>query len=317
MRKILGILFITVVCFSGTAQISEMKWELDYQIFLKLANDSNYTYDIREVFHVNNSNDPHTTDFIFYPVNPGAEFADEVPARAISDSVYSTLWNALHSNLGGGWIHFTNCIAYALETGRLSLTAPLMLRPETGWKPKPMTDSYKRTKKWDYYIPYSQKHAQQEYLKRVKSGDIGDLKSLPPFYIELFQNTNQKEYDALLSKNKKATKAKIDLVKIILGANYLGKAQISYLSNSVLEAVLAYSSNMLPSLIIFDEFEAAAAMSLNANGYKIENIVYRSGANITKVEAEKRQSQIQAIIDKINSYNQNSFRKRLDGYYNK
>lgn len=292
-----------------------MKWELDYQIYMKLANDSNYTYDIREAFHVNNLKEEFTSDFVFYPVNPGEQFANEIPVKISSEETYTTLWNALHAKIGGGWVHFSNCIAYAIETGKLSLTAPLMKRPESDWKPKPMTETYKRTKNWEYYVPFSQKNAQKEYQAKVKSGNIGDINSLPSSYVELFLNTTQKDYDLLKARGKKDVVAKIDLVKVILGANYLGEAQITYISNAVLESVVTYSSNMLPSVIIFDEFEAAAAMSLTAEGYKIEDVVYRASADLSDVEAALRREQIEQIIAKINEYNQNSFKKRLGSYY--
>ena len=56
------------------AQVAEMNWELDYQIFLKMGNDSNYTYDISELFHITDAkNIEFSSDFVFYPVNPGQE----------------------------------------------------------------------------------------------------------------------------------------------------------------------------------------------------------------------------------------------------
>ncbi len=297
------------------SQITEMKWELDYEVFFKLSNDSTYSYDIREAFHVKNVKDEFTSDFVFYPVNPGEQFAREVPVQSEENPKYSTLWSALHAKIGGGWVHFSNCIAYAIETGELNLSAPLMKRPESDWKPKPMTDSYKRTKKWLYYVPVSQKNAQKEYQARLKSGDVGDLNSLPSSYVDLLLNTPQNDYDLLKRSGKKDIVAKIDLVKVILGANYLGEAQITYISNAILKSVLAYSSNMLPSVIIFDEFEAAAAMSLNAEGYKIEEVVYRAAADISEIEAKQRREQIEQIVEQINEYNKNSFKKRLGSYY--
>jgi hypothetical protein len=292
-----------------------MKWELDYELYLKLANDSNYTYDIREAFHVQDTKQDIASDFVFYPVNPGQEYLKSVPAQDKSQE-YKTLWSALNAKIGWGWIHFTNCIAYSLETQKLDLRSPLMKRPESNWKPKPMTDSYKRTKDWDYYVPVSQKNAQKEYKARQSEASLGDLNSLPPAYIDLFLNTNQKDYDKLRIDGKKKTVAKIDLVKVLMGANYLSEAQITYISNMVLEAVKTYSTNMLPSVIIFDEFDAAALMSLNADGYKIENIVFRGEANLRKDTVEQRTEEIKKIIDQINTYNQNSFKKRLGNYYN-
>lgn len=307
------VLIISVI--SLRAQVSEMNWSLDYQIYLKLANDSNFVYDIREAFHVTNSGENITTDFVFYPVNPGMDYINEIPGDTAGNGSYKTLWSALHANIGGGWVHFTNCIAYALETKKIDLTSPLMVRPKTDWKPKPLTDSYKRTKDWKYYIPVEQKLAQKEYKIRLSKGELGDLKSLPQSYIDLFLNTSQKEYDELKAQQKFNLIAKIDLVKMLMGTNYLGEAQILYISNSVLESVLAYSNNMLPTVIVFDEFDAAAVMSLNADGYKIDRIVYKQSANISEQEAITRNEQIRRIIEKINEYNRNSFKKRLGNYY--
>lgn len=317
MRRVSNALILSFLVFIVDAQVAEMKWELDFQIYLKLANDSNYTYDIREAFHVKNHKEEFTSDFVFYPVNPGEEFADEIQQTASNREEFTTLWNALHAKIGGGWIHFSNCIAYSIETGNLDITSPLMKRPELTWKPSPMTESYKRTRDWEYYVPVSQKNAQKEYKAKRKSGTLGDLNSLPPSYLELFLNTSQKQYDELKESGKMDVIAKIDLIKVILGSNYLGKAQITYMSNTILESVLEYSSNRLPSVIIFDEFEAAAAMSLTAEGYKIEDLVYRSSANITDVEAESRRKQIQQIVEEINDYNKKSFKKRLGSYYQK
>jgi len=72
------VLIISVV--SLRAQVAEMSWALDYQIYLKLANDSNFVYDIREAFHVTNSDENITTDFVFYPVNPEWIISKKFPA---------------------------------------------------------------------------------------------------------------------------------------------------------------------------------------------------------------------------------------------
>ncbi len=315
MEKIFLTVLISLLSIISKAQVAEMNWELDYQIYLKLANDSNYVYDIRDAFHVKGAKEEFLSDFIFYPVNPGQEFATEVSGQEKSDTAYKTLWSALHAKLGGGWIHFSNCIAYALETKNLRLTSPLMKRPQSDWKPKPMTESYRRTKNWPYYVPVSQKEAQKEYKVRLKNNTLGDIKSLPQSYTELFLNTSQNDYERLVIEGKKDVVAKIDLVKVILGANYLSDVQINYMSNAILEAVLSYSSNILPSVIIFDEYDAAVAMSLNTNGYRVENIVYRASANISEREAERRKIEIESVVAKINQYNHNSFRKRLGKYY--
>lgn len=315
MRQAIIVLILCVWPVGLFSQISEMKWELDYEIFLKLSNDSSYSYDIRRLFHVTNSNEEFSSDFVFYPVNPGKEFANEVKGIPNVNDNYFTLWSALHAKIGGGWIHFSNCIAFALEMGYLDIKAPLMKRPQTGWKPDPVTESYRRTNGWEYYVPVNQKEGQKEFLARVRTKDIADINSLPESYLELYLNTSDKDYESLRTSGRKAEVAKIDLVNIILGSKFLGEAQINYMSNAILESVLSYTSNRLPSVIIFDEFDAAAAMTLNAQGYKIENIVYRSAANITVEEAAMRNEQIEQIVKKINDYNRNSFKKWLGNYY--
>lgn len=299
-----------------TAQVAEMNWELDLEIYLKMANDSNYTFDIREVFHITDINrTDFTSEFVFYPVNPGDDFVNDVVARSAEGSNYKTLWSALNAKLGGGWIHFINCIAYALETHSLDLTEPIMKRPESNWKPDPVTETWARTRKWDYYIPVSQKNANKEFKLRVKNKEFGDLKNLPHSYIELFEGTSDKKYKQLEAAANSKEIAKIDLVKVMLGANYLGEEQINYLSNAVLNAVKSYSTTKLPSVLIFDEYEAAAAMSLNAEGYVLESVVFRSSAGLSVEERNSRKKEIIKILNTINSYNQEAFKKRLDTYY--
>jgi hypothetical protein len=315
MKKIIFAvpLLFSLISFS---QVSEMKWELDYQILLKMANDSDYTYDIREVFHVTDAkNTDFTSEFVFYPVNPGESYTNELLQEPMEETSYKTLWSALHSKLDGGWIHFANCIAYALETQSLNLKEPIMKRPETDWKPDPVTESWKRTHKWEYYIPVLQKNAIKEYKLRKKNNELGDLKSIPASYINLFLSTSDKEYSDFQSTGNFNEIAKIDLIKVLLGANYLGEDQIKYVSNAVLNAVKGYSSSNLPSVLIFDEFEAAAAMSLDAGGYKLESIVFRSSAELSQAEMETRKEQVSKIIETINAYNKAAFQKRLKSYY--
>ena len=53
MKKVLIVAVIhTLILLPLGAQVKEMNWKLDYQIYLKMANDSNYTYDIRDLFPV-------------------------------------------------------------------------------------------------------------------------------------------------------------------------------------------------------------------------------------------------------------------------
>ena len=41
IRSYYGIVWAT----NTHAQVAELNWELDYEIYMKMANDSNYTYD--------------------------------------------------------------------------------------------------------------------------------------------------------------------------------------------------------------------------------------------------------------------------------
>lgn len=316
MRKLIFIIIsasLSQVCFS---QVSEMNWELDYQIYLTMANDSNYSYDVRELFHVTDLKNPNfTSEFVFYPVNPGENYSQEMQDHDSVKIVNNTLWSALNSKLGGGWVHFANCIAYALETQQLNLQEAIMKRPETSWKPDPVTDTWKRTHKWKYYVPVDQKLAISEYRARLKNNELGDLKNLPLNYIDDFLSTSNKEYLQLIDESKFNELAQLNLVKVILGSNYLGEAQISYMSNAILLSVQNYSASNLPSVLIFDDFDAAAAMSINTNGYLLESIVFRASAELSEEEITERQSEISEIIKTINEYNRESFKKRLRSYY--
>ncbi len=297
------------------AQVAELNWELDYEIYMKMANDSNYTYDIRDVFHITDArNTEFTSEFVFYPVMPGDSYAASL-AEVQSQGNYSTLWSALNAKLGGGWVHFINCISYALEMQVLNLQEPIMKRPVSNWKPNPVTETWKRTHKWGYYIPISQKDAQLEYKTKQKEGSLGDLKNLPASYLNLFETTHSKAYARMKADGEYNTLAKIDLVKVILGANYLGEEQINYLSNAVLNAVKSYSQRKLPSVLVFDEFDAAAAMTLSSEGYHLESVVFKASAQLSSEEMEQRKSEIQEIVATINAYNKASFQKRLQTYY--
>ncbi|QQS50495.1 MAG: hypothetical protein IPM71_13025 [Bacteroidota bacterium] len=310
--SILVVLLLSVL--SIHSQVVEMKWELDYEIYLTLSNDSSYAYDLREAFHVSDTKEDYQTEFVFYPVNPGSDYAMQIPDSSKA-GIQKTLWSALNANLGGGWVHFTNCVAYALEIRMLDLKAPLMQRPESKWKPHPMTESYQRTKDWNYYVPMGQKEAQKEYTLRLAENKPGDIQSMPSTYLDLFLNTSQKQYDKLVAEGKWNTVAKIDLIKLMLGSNYLGEAQISYISSQVLAAIKAYTSNVLPSVVVFDEFDAAALMSLDAQGYKVEKIVFRESSQLSEETKSSRIEEISGIVKNINEYNQNSFQKRLGNYY--
>jgi hypothetical protein len=225
-----------------------------------------------------------------------------------------TLWGALHNFIGGGYIHLVNTMLYTLESGGLSLNAPLLVRPTTRWKPNPVTETYRRTRKWKHYMPTTHKLAQAEYYEKQKRGELGDIQKLPMAWIELLLQTNEKEYQKLKASKPKDA-AKIDLIKLLLGSNYLGEAQITYIQSMVKKAVVQYAQNSLPCIIVFDDLEAAVAMSLNEQGYAIERFVFRNGQNLLPDELTARQTQISATIAGINRLNQKLFEEKLRKYY--
>jgi hypothetical protein len=233
-----------------------------------------------------------------------------------SGSKAKTLWSAIHSKIGGGWSHFLNCMLYALESNTVNLTAPLMKRPESNWKPRPMTESYKRTKKWDYYVPVTQKEAIKEYKIRKKNNQLGDIARLPDSFIESFIESSEEEYQSLQMIPRSKKRAQIDLVKIMLGSIYLSQVQIDYISNSVLKAAIQYSATQLPSVIILDDLNAAVAMSLDISGYKVEEIVFSDADRWGTSVLDDRRKKINALIHQINEINQNIFAERLKKYYN-
>jgi hypothetical protein len=188
---------------------------------------------------------------------------------------------------------------------------------QTKWKPKPVTDSYLRTKRWKYYTPVLRKEAVKEYELRKGRNELGDLKSIPPEFIELMRSTSDRDYRKLLDKGELNKAAKIDLVKLMMGTNFLGEVQINYIRNAVLQAVRNYAANKLPSILVFDEFDAAAVMTLAPEGYQIDAIAFKRSSELTEPEKQAKTSEMIKIIAKINSYNHHSFMKRLDNYYQK
>lgn len=309
--------------------ISAMRWGADYKLHVKLANDSDYVVDVRGLYHTGKDLFIDTTDnsATYYPVTLDKEFVDYIKSKRIyndessTDSLtqtsYKTLWSALHGNIGGGYIHFINCMVYALESQNLRLSDPILMRPATKWKPKPMTQSYKRTRKWTYYYPNTQQLALKEYKLRKREGDLKDLQGVPQPFIDLFLSTSQSDYDRMVANRGMREVAQIDLVKLLLGAKYLGEDQIRYISSRVLIAVMKYNVNTMPSVIIFDDYNAAVALSLGVNGYKIEKIVYSDGEVVSGSELEGRTELIEALIKRINEANERVFRKKLQIYYQK
>jgi len=304
--------------FQGSL-IDKMRWGRDFKLYLELDNDSNYIMDIKELHHVDTDKGNEEGDFTYYPVRLDPEFVQKLKENSYAserDSVIettnTTLWSSLHGAIGGGWVHFINCMLYSLETQHLSLTAPLMKRPESNWKPRPMTESYKRTRKWTYYVPVDQKLAQKEYKKRQKDGDLADLQDVPERFTQIFLETSRKDYQEIKDKEKKA---QIDLIKLLLGAHYLGETQITYIRSSVLKATSKYAENQLPSVIILDNFRAAVAMSLNESGYHVEKIVFSDQKQLDEYELKAREQRIQDLIAHINKTNKEIFRKKLQQHY--
>ncbi len=308
--------------------ISEMRWGQDYNLHIKLSNDSNYVMDVRALHHTGElSLNPKTESATYYPVSLDEEFINHIKNRKLEDdkvlatdstsssSSPTTLWSALHGTLGGGYVHFVNCLVYALESGHVKLNDPIMRRPETRWKPKPMTQSYKRTRKWQHYAPYNQKLAQKEYKLRKREDDLKDLEGIPEKFLETFVNTNQKEYEQLVAEGKKMSVAQIDLIRLLLGAKYLGVNQIQYIQKRVASSVLLYSMSNLPSVIIFDDYQAAVAMTLDKSGYKIDYVVFQDQNSLSSQEYGDRYQMIETLINAINEANDKVFRKRLSNYY--
>lgn len=304
--------------------IKDMRWGLDYKINLTLANDSVYSINVEDIIHSKTlTDDTVGGDFVYYPVMLAKDFVEKLKQSNpnISDTIATpsgkpaSLWSALHGSIGGGWLHFVNCLLYSLDTKYLNLTSPLMERPKTKWKPKPVTPTYMRTKDWSYYIPTDQKHAQKEYCQKAKEKSLANLQDLPPSFINLFLQTNNRAYKKIVAAGDYKTQSKIDLVRLLVGANYLGNAQISYIKTMVLKSVLQYSYNQLPSVIIFDDLEAAVVMSLNESGYNLEKVVYRNASNLSSEEIAERQHKIERSIVGINKVNQKIFEQRLKSYY--
>lgn len=333
MKKLLFILFYLFFLNFLSAQqknnqilIESMSWGKDLKIHLELSNDSNYILDIKELPHSSAISDSLNSDFTYYPVRLSEDFIEKLKQKEFNpeydtSSIQNqqsnkTLWSALHYSIGGGWVHFINCFLFALESGNLNITAPLMKRPESNWKPSPVTESYRRTKNWDYYVPVSQKQAVKEYYLKEKEKSLGDLKDVPKEFIDLFLSTSDKEYKKMQTDGNKRDLAKIDMIKILLGANYLGETQIKYIKSMVLKAVTKFAENQLPSVVIFDNFNAAVALILNESGYHIEKIVFAKEKDLSPLEVENRIIIINEIIKNINEVNKEVFQQKLKTYYN-
>lgn len=330
MKKVLMLIISGLLMTNIQAQVAvnpfikDMKWGIDFQIHLTLSNDSSFTMNVKDLFHTTSSSDSLSSEFVYYPVMLASEFVNQLnfnDIKAVKEASTEmsnrpiSLWGTLHHSLGGGWIHFLNCMLYSLETKYLDPTAPLMIRPKTNWKPKPVTKSYQRTKNWVYYIPYEQKNAHKEYALKKKENQLNDLQHIPHDWVKLFLETSQKEYDYMKAHGDYKSTSKIDLVKILLGANYLGKAQISYIQTMVQKAILQYSFNRLPSIIVFDDIQVAVAMALDEKGYRLEKIVYRNVDSLTPEDKYNKELQVKNTISSINVLNKKLFEQKLKKYY--
>ncbi len=308
--------------------IKQMTWGPDYQVYLKLENDSSCKMQIEKLFHANPDDIfNHKTEFVYYPVNFDQSYIDSLLNHTSPQDDYTvdmprepqirkiTLWGVMKESIDGGWVHFINCLLYSLETRQLELTAPLLKRPESNWKPKPVTQTYKRTKKWKYYVPVEQKYARKEYRLRKRLNQLGDLSSIPQTYIDLMLNTSESEYQKLLKEHEFSKLARIDLVKLMLGTPYLSEAQIYYIKSRVLQSIAKYNANRMPTVLVFDKYQAAVAMSLDELGYKAEKIVFQNEENLSYEEINQRTIIIKGIIALINEANKKNFQDKLKGTY--
>ncbi len=314
-------------------EISSMRWGADFDIHITFSNDSSTILDVRGLYH-STSTMPQmavgSEEVTYYPVTLDPEFVDALKNRNIESFAdtntvsanlntpmrATTLWSALHNEIGGGYIHFINCLIYSLESKNLNLYSPFYRRPESNWKPKPMTESYRRTKNWKYYFPDNQKLAQKEYLIKEKNGELGDIRLLPKTFIDLFLNTSQKQYEQLIAENATHKVAIINMLRLLVSANYLGENQITLIRGAVSKSIMQYAMNSLPSVIIFDDFGAAVAMTLDHEGYKIDEVVFNHQEELSADEIEQRLQLMQGIIRQVNSVNKKIFERNLKKYYN-
>ena len=334
MRRITTIMLCLLAITTASAQrneISSMRWGADFNIHITFSNDSTSILDVRGLYH-STSTMPQmavgSEEVTYYPVTLDPEFVgalknkrlesfgDDTTTIKFSDTVRAkTLWSALHGEIGGGYIHFINCWIYSLESKSLNLWSPFFRRPESNWKPNPMTESYRRTRKWKFYFPDNQKLAQKEYLTKEKNGELGDMRLLPKSFIDLFLNTNQKQYEQLIAAGEINKVAIIDMIRLLVSANYLGIDQISLIQGAVSKSIMKYSMNSLPSVIIFDDFDAAVAMTLDHEGYKIDNVVFNHQDELSADEIEQRMQLMQGVIRQVNAINKKLFERNLKNYY--
>lgn len=325
-----ALLMLGLTASAQRNEISSMRWGADFNIHITFSNDSTSILDVRGLYH-STSTMPQMAvgaeEVTYYPVTLDPDFIGALKNKRLetfgddttvkfSDTVRATtLWSALHNEIGGGYIHFINCLIYSLESKSLNLYSPFYRRPKSNWKPKPMTESYKRTCKWEYYCPDNQKLAQKEYYLKEKKGELGDIRLLPKSFIDLFLNTNQKQYEQLIAAGETNKVAIIDMIRLLVAANYLGMDQITLIQGAVSRSIIKYSMNSLPSVIIFDDFGAAAAMTLDHEGYKIDNVVFNHQEELTEEEISQRMQLMQGVIRQVNAVNKKIFERNLKSYY--
>ncbi len=327
MKKLIVFAIIVLGTTALQAQtVKEMRWTPDFKLQVRLSNDTSQVLDVKALQHSGSVQDAISqSEATYYPVSLDQEFINALKEKKIAmdsavmdttlKSSNQTLWSALHLSLGGGYIHFINCMMYALESGHLNLSDPIMLRPVSKWKPKPMTESFKRTRKWSHFIPSTQKVAQKEFKAQKKNNEHRDIMVLPADFREVFLATNEKGYLTMKAKGNKKEVAKIDIIRLLLGSKYLGESQIKFIKAKVLNAISQYSANNLPSVVMFDDLNAAVAMSLNAEGYRIDQIVFKDADDIDQQEVDHRTARITGFIKAINEANERVFKKRLSTYY--
>ena len=57
---------------------------------------------------------------------------------------------------------------------------------------------------------------------------------------------------------------------------------------------------MKDNIIIFDNFDAAVAMTLDSEGYKIEKVIFNDEKNLSTTQIVQRIEKMEAIINGIN-----------------
>lgn len=304
-----------------------MKWGADFNIHITFSNDSTSIHDVKALYH--STNDGVVNNVVtYYPVALDPTFIKNLKNKEIeslsnnnvnkenkSIDKSRNLWGALHPHIGGDYIHFINCLIYSFEAGNLSLTATLMTRPNLNWKPDPVTEAYLRTKNWEYYVPDNQKLAKKEFKIQKKQDELGDINLLPSTFIELFNSTNDKKYYEMIRSHDMNKVAIIDMLRLMLGSKYLAIEQIDYIQNAVTKSVMHYNINHLPSVIIFDTYNAAVAMTLDENGYNIEKVVFNNEEQLSQIEINDRLTKMEAVISEINEINKMVFEKNLKNYY--